>query len=188
MTVSQYIIEITLCFLLVLGIFYSIHLGKALSILRRDRRELAELVGRLDESGKRAESGIEKLRTAGDVSGRSLSRMIDQSKMLQNELEMLAERADALAGRLEGVIREGRQVLPEVSTAGGREAEMPLSEQAEPVEMWGSRETESVSTSERASLPSLPASPVMDGSRSYEQKRRQRTAAEQDLIRALRMS
>lgn len=193
MTLSQYIIEITLCFLLVLGIFYSIHLGRALTILRRDRRDLADLVARLDESGKRADAGIEKLQTAGDISGRALSRMIDQSKILQHELEMLSERADVLAGRLEGLIRKGREEFPEltmVSTRKGDEpavAEESLEKEAAPAEVWGNADMDTLPQMERAPLPSLPASPTV-GSRDYEQKRRQRTAAEQDLIRALRMS
>jgi hypothetical protein len=101
--------------------------------------------------------------------------MIDQSKLLQGELEVLAERADALAGRLETLIRENRQ------TAG-----------ATMVDATGMEEPQSAAimtaADKRPSLPSLPASPVVTGGRPYDQSRRQRTEAEQDLIRALRMS
>lgn len=175
MTASEYTIEIALCILLGFGIFYSIHLGRALAVLRRDRRELADLVARLDESGRRAEDGVEKLRTAGDVSGRSLSRMIDQSKMLQGELESLSERADAIAERLEMLIRENKFSEKEKTVA---------TVETSPVEDVVSDHR---ADTERGVLPSLPASPT-PGVRPYEQRLRQRTAAEQDLIRALRMS
>lgn len=178
MTTFQYSIEILLCALLLMGIVYSIHLGRALAVLRRDRRELADLVARLDESGRRAEDGVEKLQTAADVSGRSLGRMIDQSKMLKHELEALSERADAMAERLEGLLREGNRAMPEKQTpfaavVGDKSVndEMPV-------------EVEDV----RNPLASLPASPPNGGSRPYETRARQKTAAEQDLIRALRMS
>ena len=176
MTASEYTIEIALCILLGFGIFYSIHLGRALAVLRRDRRELADLVARLDESGRRAEDGVEKLQTAGEVSGRSLGRMIDQSRMLQGELEALSTRADSVAERLETLIRENK--FPEQEKAVVEEVT------SAPVAVVSPDQTANL---ERGALPSLPASPT-PGVRPYEQRLRQRTAAEQDLIRALRMS
>ncbi|MCH4092189.1 DUF6468 domain-containing protein [Acetobacter sp.] len=178
MTASEYTIEIALCILLGFGIFYSIHLGRALAVLRRDRRELADLVARLDESGRRAEDGVEKLQTAGEVSGRSLGRMIDQSRLLQGELEVLSTRADTIAERLETLIRENK--FPEKEkTVVETIAPVPVPAPVVP--------SDQMVGADRAGLPSLPASPT-PGVRPYEQRLRQRTAAEQDLIRALRMS
>lgn len=182
MTASEYTIEIALCILLGFGIFYSIHLGRALAILRRDRRELADLVARLDESGRRAEDGVEKLQTAGEVSGRSLGRMIDQSRMLQGELEALSTRADAIAGRLETLVRENK--LPEKQKTVEEAMDPALAQSPAQVTVAS---PELVTGADRGGLPSLPTSPN-PGVRPYEQRLRQRTAAEQDLIRALRMS
>ncbi|NHO31627.1 DUF6468 domain-containing protein [Acetobacter fallax] len=192
MTNFEYVMEFILCILLLLGIFYSIYLGRALSVLRRDRRELADLVSKLDESGRRAENGVEKLQTAGDVSGRALGRMIDQSRMLQGELEALSDRADLIAGRLEGLVRKSSRPVMEEHIAS------ELSRQGEG-ELETTPLSDRVTASGVAHVPtsSLPVSPQLSGvqgssssgpsMRPYEQRARQRTAAEQDLIRALRM-
>ncbi|MBO1358705.1 hypothetical protein J2D73_02690 [Acetobacter sacchari] len=167
MTAIQYAIEISLSILLALGIFYSIHLGRALAVLRRDRQELVDLVARLDASGHRAEGGVEKLKRASDVSGRALSRMIDQSKLLQAELEALAEKGDAIAGRLDGLIRQGERSEAHPTPDGTRQ--LPAAGKA-PVDE-----------------SSISAEPRMAPPRPYEQRSRVRTAAEQDLLRVLRM-
>ncbi|GBR02268.1 DUF6468 domain-containing protein [Acetobacter oeni] len=194
MTTFEYVMEFVLCILLLMGIFYSIYLGRALAVLRRDRRELAELVAKLDESGRRAEDGVEKLQSAGDISGRALGRMIDQSRMLQSELETLSSRADSIAGRLEGLVREGNRPLTEERMASEAErlvmSEKLVSSASEPGAIPGAM---------HAPASSLPVSPQLSDAsasvsqssapalRPYEQRSRQRTAAEQDLIRALRM-
>lgn len=190
MTTFEYAMELVLCGLLLAGIFYSIYLGRALAVLRRDRKELAELVAQLDESGRRAEDGVEKLQVAGDVSGRALGRMIDQSRMLQSELESLSERADLIAGRLEGLVRQG---AGQTSTAAQIIPLSSVSAAAAAQEERHALRQEAESAAAKPPLSSLPASTGRSGAsvaaapRPYEQKARQRTEAEQDLIRALRM-
>ncbi|NHN83368.1 hypothetical protein GOB93_01775 [Acetobacter musti] len=200
MTTFEYCMEFILCILLIAGIFYSIYLGRALAVLRRDRRELADLVAKLDESGRRAEDGVEKLQTAGDVSGRALGRMIDQSRMLHSELEALSERADSIAGRLDGLVRQSNRQMPKARTGSAESVQMPADHETVPpfegiTPSWSGN-------ADAAMLPvssEKPASPKFTGVQSpgtqesipslrpYEQRSRQRTAAEQDLIRALRM-
>lgn len=179
MTAFQIAFECVLCVLLGFGIVYSIHLGRALTVLRRDRKELAELIVKLDESGRRAEDGVEKLQNAGEISGRTLSRLIDQSKMLHAELEALSERSDQVASRLEGLIRQGNR-LATVEPLAPRAVERNENVREELLdEALPSRPPVRVPVSP---MPAVPAS-----GRPYEQRSRQRTAAEQDLIRALRM-
>ncbi|MFT8643031.1 MULTISPECIES: DUF6468 domain-containing protein [Gluconacetobacter] len=101
LTQIQLIIEIVLSFFLLLGIIYSFYLSRVLSNLKHDRESLMGLVEKLEASVKSAEEGVEKLRIAGEVSGRPLSRMIELAKVTGTELDTMVEKADATAGRLE---------------------------------------------------------------------------------------
>ncbi|MFS3136039.1 DUF6468 domain-containing protein [Gluconacetobacter sacchari] len=101
LTQIQLIIEIVLSFFLLLGIIYSFYLSRILSSLRRDRESLMALVEKLEASVKSAEDGVEKLRVAGEVSGRPLSRMIELARVTGTELDSMVTKADATADRLE---------------------------------------------------------------------------------------
>ncbi|MCE2576855.1 DUF6468 domain-containing protein [Komagataeibacter sp. FNDCR2] len=102
----QMIIEVVLSFFLFLGIIYSFYLGRVLSNLRRDRASLLELVAKLESSVRSAEDGVEKLRVAGEVSGRPLSKMIEQAKITGTELGSMAGQADTTADRLQLLITQ----------------------------------------------------------------------------------
>lgn len=104
LTQVQLIIEIILSFLLFLGIIYSFYLSRVLSHLKRDRASLLSLVEKLQSSVTSAEEGVEKLRVAGEVSGRPLSRMIEQAKASGSELDSMASKADSVADRLQEVL------------------------------------------------------------------------------------
>lgn len=104
LTQVQLIIEIILSFFLFLGIIYSFYLSRVLSHLKRDRASLLSLVEKLQESVTSAEDGVEKLRVAGEVSGRPLSRMIEQAKASGSELDSMASKADSVADRLQEVL------------------------------------------------------------------------------------
>lgn len=104
LTQVQLIIEIILSFFLFLGIIYSFYLSRVLSHLKRDRASLLSLVEKLQDSVTSAEDGVEKLRVAGEVSGRPLSRMIEQAKASGSELDSMASKADSVADRLQEVL------------------------------------------------------------------------------------
>lgn len=105
-TQIQMIIEITLSVFLFLGIIYSFYLGRVLGNLKRDRTSLLELVDKLENSVNQAEEGVDKLRVAGEVSGRPLSRMIEQAKVTGSELDDMATKADSVADRLDSVLTQ----------------------------------------------------------------------------------
>ncbi|MBR2124013.1 MAG: hypothetical protein IJ934_02365 [Acetobacter sp.] len=97
----QIIVEIVLSFFLFLGIIYSFYLSRLLSNLKRDRELLPSIVSKLETSLKNADDAVEKLRIAGEVSGRPLTRVLEQAKSTQTELKALADHADAMADKLQ---------------------------------------------------------------------------------------
>jgi hypothetical protein len=106
LTQIQMIIEVVLSIFLFLGIVYSFYLGRVLSNLKRDRESLLGLVEKLESSVKSADQGVEKLRIAGEVSGRPLSRMVEQARLAGVELDGVVSKADAAADRLEALVTQ----------------------------------------------------------------------------------
>lgn len=96
----QIFIEIALSALLLLGIAFNFHISRTLSSLKNDRANLLRLIEKLETSIKNAHDGVEKLRVAGQVSGRPLTRTIEQAKIVGSELDTLVDRADSKAEKL----------------------------------------------------------------------------------------
>ncbi|WP_215745244.1 MULTISPECIES: DUF6468 domain-containing protein [Gluconobacter] len=106
-------IEIALSMLLLVTIFYSLYLGRALSVLRRDRGQLDALIASLQSSSAQAQSGIDHLRQTTELVGRALGKTVESGKSLKRDLAMLCERSETLAQQLESLLPAGR-----VATAG----------------------------------------------------------------------
>ncbi|GBR50933.1 DUF6468 domain-containing protein [Gluconobacter sphaericus] len=110
-------IEIALSVLLLVTIFYSLYLGRALSVLRRDRGQLDALIASLQSSSAQAQSGIDHLRQTTELVGRALGKTVESGKSLKRDLAMLCERSETLAQQLESLLPAGR-----VATAGMKAA------------------------------------------------------------------
>lgn len=126
----EWILELILIVLLIATLFHAIRLERALGVLKGDRAALQELVAGFNASTQTAEQGIGRLRLAADGAGRSIAKQIDTSQGLRDDLQLLTERGERLADRLEILVRDGR-ALPQEMPAGAmlsspvREAEDP---------------------------------------------------------------
>lgn len=101
-------IEIALSALLLVTIFYSLYLGRALSVLRRDRGQLDALIASLQSSSAQAQSGIDHLRQTTELVGRALGKTVESGKSLKRDLAMLCDRSEILAQQLESLLPAGR--------------------------------------------------------------------------------
>lgn len=117
-------IEIALSVLLLVTIFYSLYLGRALSVLRRDRGQLDALISSLQSSSVQAQSGIDHLRQTTELVGRALGKTVESGKSLKRDLAMLCERSETLAQQLESLLPAGR-----VATASMKAATTPRAEE-----------------------------------------------------------
>jgi len=114
-------IEIALSALLLVTIFYSLYLGRALSVLRRDRGQLDALISSLQSSSAQAQSGIDHLRQTTELVGRALGKTVESGKSLKRDLAMLCDRSETLAQQLESLLPAGRVA----AKAAPRVEEMP---------------------------------------------------------------
>lgn len=106
----EWILEIALIAMLAATLFHALRLERALGALKRDRAVLEELIAGFDTSTRQAEHSVDRLKTAADGAGRLLARQVEQGQALRSDLQLLGERGDQLADRLDHLIRAGRSI------------------------------------------------------------------------------
>lgn len=102
------ILDVVVILLLVPTIVYAVILNRRLAALRRSREELSKVVNSFNEATMRAEAGIPKLKKATTEASHTLKERVDKAQTLRDDLAFMIERAEELAGRLEGAVRAAR--------------------------------------------------------------------------------
>lgn len=102
------IVNIIIIGLLIPTIVYVYRLDKNLTVLRQNQSSLAKLVEALNDATNKAESSIPKLKSVTEHSSSGLKEVVDNAKELKDDLMFINERADNLADRLEGAIKNSR--------------------------------------------------------------------------------
>lgn len=106
----ELIINMLIIVLLIPTIVYAYKLNKNLTILRENQNSLSRLISSLNDATIKAENSIPKLKNATEVSSQNLKDVVDNAKLLKDDLTFINERADNLADRLENVIHDGRNL------------------------------------------------------------------------------
>ncbi len=112
------VLDLVIVALLVPTIIFAVVLNNRLAVLRKNREELSRLVAAFNDATVRAESGIPRLRKTSEDSARALQEQVERARTLRDDLAFMIERAEGMAGRLEGAVRHGR-------AAEGKMAERP---------------------------------------------------------------
>ncbi len=102
------ILDIVVILLLIPTIVYAVILNRRLTALRKSRDELSKVVNSFNEATMRAEAGIPKLKKATTEANLSLKDRVEKAQTLRDDLAFMIERAEELAGRLEGAVRVAR--------------------------------------------------------------------------------
>ena len=113
MAAMQWLFEIVLIGLLAATLFHAVRLERALGVLKRDRAELQELIANFNVSTRQAEIGIERLRGAAEGAGQQIAQQVDAALTLKDDLMLLIERGNALADRMDTLVRAGRPIAGE---------------------------------------------------------------------------
>lgn len=114
MAAMQWVFEFVLMGLLAATLFHAVRLERALGVLKRDRAELQELIANFNVSTRQAEIGIERLRGAAEGAGQQIAQQVDAALALKDDLMLLIERGNALADRMDTLVRAGRPIAGEV--------------------------------------------------------------------------
>jgi len=102
------IFDVVFIALLVPTIIYAVILNRRLEALRRNRDDLGKMIAAFNEATVRAEAGIPKMRKAAQDVGNALQDSMEKAQTLRDDLAFMTERADSMANRLEGQLREAR--------------------------------------------------------------------------------
>ena len=119
--------------LLVATITYAVRLNSRLTALRKNRDDMSKIIVSFNEATVRAESSIPKLKRAAEEAGGSLQERVEKAQSLRDDLAFMIERADAMANRLEGVVRSARDVKTPNAAPAGPAPSRPSMSRAQPI-------------------------------------------------------
>ncbi len=112
MGMLEWVLEIAVITLLGAALPYVLRLERELRALRRDRGALEGSAAGLAEATRMAEAASLRLRASAEMAGRGVAEKLAAAEPLRNDLHYLVERAEALADRLDGLVRQARVAAP----------------------------------------------------------------------------
>lgn len=110
-------LQLVLLALLGAAIPFALRLERALREIRRDRAAMDGSAQGLGEAARLAEAAMVRLRASAELAGRQVAERTAAAEPLRDDLRYLIERAEALADRLEGLVRAGRPIAAEAPRA-----------------------------------------------------------------------
>lgn len=142
-------LEIIGATLLVVMIVYAVRLNRRLSTLQEDKAEFERLLLSFTDSTSRAESSVARLKASATDTAQSLQESVTRAQALRDDLSFMVDRADELANRLEGAIRDARPEpaarvgAPQSVTSGEKVSAEPAEVGPDSNEEPGQRKTKS---------------------------------------------
>jgi hypothetical protein len=116
----DWVLELVLVGLLAITLVHAIRLERALRNLRGDRDALGEAISGFDSSARQAELGVSRMQAIANDAAELIGKRVDKASALKDDLAFLTERGEALADRLEILVRAGKVVAaaaPQVAPA-----------------------------------------------------------------------
>ncbi|MFC0407517.1 DUF6468 domain-containing protein [Roseomonas elaeocarpi] len=108
MTGIEWLLQAVLLLLLAVAIPFGWRLERQLGALRRDRPALENGAADFAEATRQAEAALIRLRATAESAGRNVGEKLAQAEPIRDDLRFLVERAEALADRLEVLVRSAR--------------------------------------------------------------------------------
>ncbi len=128
---TEIALDLLLIILLVTTIGYCVVLNRRLTRLRDGQSEFKALVDTLTAATDKAQRSLTELRELTEVGSAELSKNIAAGREVADELSMITETGNALAGRLEARLTGGQPApSSEPKKAGGPAAEKRTKDKA----------------------------------------------------------
>ncbi|MFI3241148.1 MAG: DUF6468 domain-containing protein [Alphaproteobacteria bacterium] len=122
----EFALNLIIILLLIPTIIYAVRLNANLNIFRENQKSLARLVESLNDATFKAENSIPKLKNITQASSSDLKEVVVKATELKDDLSFINQRADNLADRLEGVIKDNREKSFKKKEEDNSEAELEL--------------------------------------------------------------
>lgn len=101
--------DVIILLALAVTIYYAVRLSRSLNAFRQYRQEFSNVLGQLSHNIEQANAAILGMKEASRSSGEHLQELVDQARLLADELTLINEASDSLAGRLETLAERGRK-------------------------------------------------------------------------------
>jgi len=128
----DWVLELVLVGLLAVTLVHAIRLERALRTLRNDRAALGEAISGFDSSTRQAELGIGRMQAIAADAAELIGKRVDKASTLKDDLAFLADRGEALADRLETLVRAGKAIPPQAAFSAAAEVRATAPSQPEP--------------------------------------------------------
>ena len=106
----ELIVETVIGALLVATCAYCYVLSRRLRALREGQAELLSLITKFDEASQRAERNLSAMQSNGISMSRDLDVVTARAHALIDELSVMVNAGDRVAGRIEGAVNEVRAI------------------------------------------------------------------------------
>lgn len=117
MTTLEWIVTGVLLALLVALLPIGWRLERRITTLRQEGSGLKEGAESLVQATSAAETALARLRATAEGAGRTVAERVAVGERLRDDLAFLVERAETLADRLDGLVRDARPLANEAVTA-----------------------------------------------------------------------
>ncbi|NKC29953.1 DUF6468 domain-containing protein [Falsiroseomonas selenitidurans] len=108
MTALEWAAQAALLVLLAVAVPFAWRLERQITALRREGAALEAGAAGIAEASAAAEAALGRLRATAEQAGRSVAERVAEATPLREDLRFLTERAETLADRLDGLVREAR--------------------------------------------------------------------------------
>ncbi|MCD8570268.1 MAG: DUF6468 domain-containing protein [Alphaproteobacteria bacterium] len=105
------IMDVIVLAALAVTIYYAVRLSRSLSVFRQYRHEFSNVLAQLSKNIDQANAAILGMKEASRSSGEHLQELIDQARLLTDELNLINQAGDSLAGRLENLAEKNRKIV-----------------------------------------------------------------------------
>lgn len=108
MTALEWLAQGALILLLAVAVPFAWRLERQIAALRREGAAVTNGAAGMAEATEAAEAALGRLRATAEQAGRGVAEKVAVAEPLRDDLRYLAERAEALADRLDGLVRAAR--------------------------------------------------------------------------------
>ncbi|MDO9500748.1 DUF6468 domain-containing protein [Falsiroseomonas sp.] len=108
MSTLEWIAQAALLLLLALAVPFAWRLERQISALRREGAALEAGAAGIAAASEAAEGTLARLRATAEQAGRNVAERVAVAEPLREDLRFLTERAEQLADRLDGLVRQAR--------------------------------------------------------------------------------
>lgn len=106
----EWMLQLAVVALLLGAMPFVLRLERGLRAVRRDRCALDGSAAGLTDASRLAEAAAIRLRATAETAGRQIAEKLAAAEPLRDDLRYLVERAEALADRLDGLVRTARPI------------------------------------------------------------------------------